>query len=164
MSHQQSAPSSSRTQTVTGPDDHIVLRLRPEASGTQQDKKKKQKKKKPRVRWTEDVIDNEDMGKKKSKICCIFHPQREFGEESDSDSSSSSSGSSDSSSSEDESHDHSHCNHGDRRPKRGKARARDSSPNAYERQPDYRKKEKKEVNEQEEGDPEGKGEGNQVGP
>ena len=40
----------------------------------------------PRVTWNEDVVDNEGMGKKKSKICCIFHPTREFGESSDSDS------------------------------------------------------------------------------
>ena len=26
----------------------------------------------PRVRWTEETIDNEDMNKKKSKCCCIY--------------------------------------------------------------------------------------------
>ncbi|VVT56624.1 uncharacterized protein SAPINGB_P005183 [Magnusiomyces paraingens] len=42
------------------------------------------------VRWTEEVVDNEHMNKKKSKICCIFHKQRQFGESSsESDSSSS---------------------------------------------------------------------------
>lgn len=45
----------------------------------------------PQVRWTEDVIDNEHMNKKKSKVCCIFHKQRVFGESSSESSSSSSS-------------------------------------------------------------------------
>lgn len=29
-----------------------------------------------KVHWTEDTIDNEGMGKKKSKICCIYHKPR----------------------------------------------------------------------------------------
>lgn len=29
-------------------------------------------KKVKKVTWTEDTVDNEHMGKKKSKICCIF--------------------------------------------------------------------------------------------
>ncbi|KAH7884231.1 phosphatase inhibitor-domain-containing protein [Phlebopus sp. FC_14] len=47
-----------------------------------------------RVAWGEDVIDNEGCGKKKSKICCIYHKPRRFDEsssESDSDSDSDSS-------------------------------------------------------------------------
>lgn len=35
------------------------------------------------MRWAEDVVDNEFMNKKKSKKCCIFHRQRQFGEWSD---------------------------------------------------------------------------------
>lgn len=98
----------------------------------------------PRVRWTNDVIDNEHMGKKKSKICCIFHPQREFGESSGEELSSSSD-SSDESGGEGDSGDritngkgkkekkknkHSHCCEGEKH--------RSSSPNAYERQPNYK--------------------------
>jgi len=30
------------------------------------------------VRWTNETIDNENMGKKKSKICCIYHKPRLF--------------------------------------------------------------------------------------
>ncbi|PKI85406.1 Ypi1p [Malassezia vespertilionis] len=48
------------------------------------------------VVWTDDTVDNEGMGKKKSKICCIFRKQRAFGESS---SGSSASGSDDSDSS-----------------------------------------------------------------
>ncbi|KAI5990688.1 phosphatase inhibitor-domain-containing protein [Pisolithus marmoratus] len=50
------------------------------------------------VTWRDDVVDNEGCGKKKSKICCIFHKQRRF------DESSSESGS-DSDSSCDDAHD-----------------------------------------------------------
>ncbi|ORY32821.1 phosphatase inhibitor-domain-containing protein [Naematelia encephala] len=43
-----------------------------------------------RVVWAEDTVDNEGMGKKKSKICCIYHRPKAFDEsstESDSDAS-----------------------------------------------------------------------------
>ena len=40
------------------------------------------------VQWEEEVVDNEGMGRKKSKRCCIYHKPRKFGE-SDSDESSS---------------------------------------------------------------------------
>ena len=34
------------------------------------------------MRWDESVVDNEGMGRKSSKRCCIFHKQRNFGESS----------------------------------------------------------------------------------
>jgi len=61
------------------------------------------------VHWTEDTIDNEGLGRKKSKICCIYTRQRNW------DDSSSSSDSSCSSSDDD-----------------------DDKPNAYEIQPKYK--------------------------
>lgn len=36
----------------------------------------------PQVTWDQNVIDNEGLGRKSSKRCCIFHKQREFGESS----------------------------------------------------------------------------------
>ena len=49
-----------------------------------------------RIQWAEDVVDNEGLGRKKSKVCCIFHKNREVGESSDeSDGSNSSSSGSD---------------------------------------------------------------------
>jgi protein phosphatase 1 regulatory subunit 11 len=36
----------------------------------------------PGVSWDEAVVDNEGMGRKSSKRCCIFHKQRPFGESS----------------------------------------------------------------------------------
>ncbi|KAJ6131011.1 hypothetical protein N7523_001471 [Penicillium sp. IBT 18751x] len=47
-----------------------------------------------RIRWSEDVVDNEGMGKKSSKVCCIYHKARPVGESS-SESESSDSNSSD---------------------------------------------------------------------
>lgn len=70
------------------------------------------------VRWTEDVVDNEHMNKKKSKICCIYRRPKDFGE--------SSSESSDSDSDSDCGHDHHHDDNGP------------GKPNAYERQPKYK--------------------------
>ncbi|KAH9957112.1 phosphatase inhibitor-domain-containing protein [Russula dissimulans] len=49
----------------------------------------------PHVVWDEDVVDNEGLGRKKSKICCIYHRPRRFDESSDEDSSGTESGSSD---------------------------------------------------------------------
>jgi hypothetical protein len=44
---------------------------------------------KPGVKWTEETVDNEGLGRKSSKRCCIFHKNRAFAEsdsdESDSD-------------------------------------------------------------------------------
>ncbi|KAG0199909.1 Type 1 phosphatases regulator ypi1 [Mortierella sp. GBA30] len=59
-----------------GADDHVgVLELTGEPSAAR------------RVQWDDDVVDNEHMGKKKSKICCIFKKQKAFGESSDESSS-----------------------------------------------------------------------------
>jgi len=46
--------------------------------------KKKEKKKK--IQWTEDTIDNEGLGKKKSKCCCQYSKPRKDLDESSSDS------------------------------------------------------------------------------
>ncbi|WWD03118.1 hypothetical protein V865_001165 [Kwoniella europaea PYCC6329] len=54
--------------------------------------------KKQRVVWSDETVDNEGMGKKKSKICCIYHKPKAFDESSDESSSCSSS---------DEGHSHS---------------------------------------------------------
>eukprot|EP01057_Protomagalhaensia_wolfi_P003759 Protomagalhaensia_wolfi_Nauph_80__3758@NODE_37_length_4469_cov_110_624153_g29_i0_p3_GENE_NODE_37_length_4469_cov_110_624153_g29_i0NODE_37_length_4469_cov_110_624153_g29_i0_p3_ORF_typecomplete_len141_score16_29PPI_Ypi1/PF07491_11/3_5e22IMUP/PF15761_5/0_0096GEN1_C/PF18380_1/0_02_NODE_37_length_4469_cov_110_624153_g29_i0285707 len=48
------------------------------------------------VDWVEDVVDNEDMNKRSSKICCQYHKPRPFGESTSEEESSSSSSDSDS--------------------------------------------------------------------
>jgi protein phosphatase 1 regulatory subunit 11 len=130
---QQGLALAASTTTTTQVEEPVVLRLHPDnQTPTAAKKKRLRGKKKPRVRWTEDVVDNENMDKKKSKICCIFHPQREFGEHSDSDLDLS--GSSDSASDSDSADVHEGCSHHHAQP-------RPSSPNAYERQPHYKPKE-----------------------
>ncbi|QRV89543.1 Type 1 phosphatases regulator YPI1 [Ceratobasidium sp. AG-Ba] len=63
----------------------------------------------PRVMWDADVIDNEGCGKKKSKICCIYHKPKRFDESSDesSDDSDASCGSNDSRTRPRHNHNHS---------------------------------------------------------
>ena len=101
------------------------------------------------MHWAENVVDNEGMGKKSSKVCCIYHKPHEPG---DSDSDSDSSSSSDSDSEPDLSRAQKaggkkgrrkgECGDGDRaRDKdKGKAADRRPSPNAYERQPNHKSK------------------------
>jgi protein phosphatase 1 regulatory subunit 11 len=36
----------------------------------------------PHLRWAASTVDNENMGKRSSKKCCIFHKRRVFGESS----------------------------------------------------------------------------------
>ncbi|KAF2846351.1 hypothetical protein T440DRAFT_471995 [Plenodomus tracheiphilus IPT5] len=116
-----------------------------------------------RIQWADDVIDNEGMGKKSSKVCCIYHKPRAADESSDDDSSDSSSSDSDSDSEPDNStarpagrngdhrgrkphsHDHGDCGHGhdhgegsEKPPKRARQR-RKPSPNAYEKMPKNKK-------------------------
>ncbi|KAG9300690.1 hypothetical protein G9A89_023488 [Geosiphon pyriformis] len=91
-----------------------------------------------KVQWDEGVVDNEGMGKKKSKVCCIYHKPRAF-DESSSSSESSSSEDDDNHShnreNEDIGNSHRHHHHGhNKRPSRN----RSDSPNAYERQPQYK--------------------------
>jgi len=40
-----------------------------------------------KVQWSTETVDNENLGKKKSKCCCIYNKPRKFGESSSSDSS-----------------------------------------------------------------------------
>lgn len=114
-----------------------------------------------RVAWTENTVDNEKLGRKSSKICCIYHKPKNF-DESSSDESSSSDDSDDTGDEHDdvarrqlakkrqekkrqaESDDHTHshdanapCNHHQKEQKDKPAShsSRDNSParNAYEK-------------------------------
>lgn len=98
----------------------------------------KKKERKAKVAWDEDVVDNEGCGKKKSKICCIYHKPRRFDESSDE--------SSDSDASD------SDCPHGSSADNAGlrsqstlghdvmNIRGDDAEPNAYEAAPSSGKK------------------------
>ncbi|KAF2127279.1 hypothetical protein P153DRAFT_368591 [Dothidotthia symphoricarpi CBS 119687] len=130
-----------------------VLRLRAEPSEQRH------------IQWAEDVIDNEGMGKKSSKVCCIYHKPRAADESSDDDSSDDSSSDSDADSEPDNSmarpsggrdgqrgrrplehhHDHDDCEHvhnhgeGSANPKKRNRPRRKPSPNAYEKMPKNKK-------------------------
>ncbi|OJJ44833.1 hypothetical protein ASPZODRAFT_134979 [Penicilliopsis zonata CBS 506.65] len=97
------------------------------------------------IRWSEDVVDNEGMGKKSSKVCCIYHKSRPVGESS-SESESSDSDTSDTDNDDGDVHrcEHDpgyshHSNHRDGRRQAGRkqsgGRNRKPSPNAYEKMP-----------------------------
>ncbi|KAF8604721.1 hypothetical protein BDV93DRAFT_555564 [Ceratobasidium sp. AG-I] len=139
---QTSAPGDgSRTITVrdsqpvpennpdSQPDSNGILRLR---GGPRS---------RPRVMWDADVIDNEGCGKKKSKICCIYHKPKAFDESSDesSDESDASCGSNDSRKPR-RNHNHSHNHGGESSASRPNDSASntatfhaDPGPNAYEK-------------------------------
>jgi len=65
----QSSQETVRRKESQAPSEVLTLRLVPQ-----------RRKKKKAVQWAEEVVDNENMGKKSSKKCCIFHKQRKFGD------------------------------------------------------------------------------------
>lgn len=83
---------SSQTTVVTTTERVVTLELRDEplprepapapATDGQDDEGSKEK----HIKWAEDTVDNEFLNRKKSKICCIFHKKRAFGESSSSES------------------------------------------------------------------------------
>lgn len=161
MANQTSSNASSNTRTIEVRPQPVLrlsapsgtLRLRAEPSEQRH------------IQWAEDVVDNEGMGKKSSKVCCIYHKPRDVGESSD-ESSSDSSSDSESDSEPDNStarpvggrrgenprgrrphnhdhgdHDHDHGNgEGPSDPAQQRRRPRRKhSPNAYEKMPKQKK-------------------------
>ncbi|KAK3304506.1 phosphatase inhibitor-domain-containing protein [Chaetomium strumarium] len=137
----ETATPSTAQQTQTQP--QAILRLR----GARAPSSRK-------VKWREDVIDNEGLNKKKSKVCCIYHRPRDVDESSDESSSSDSSDSDSDSDGARKGHDadgtrrghdcdghHHHYSHGRARDSGGhQRRKRQPSPNAYEKMPRYKPK------------------------
>ncbi|KIM40774.1 hypothetical protein M413DRAFT_73108 [Hebeloma cylindrosporum] len=138
-----SPANGSRTLTITndptreeGEDDQDNNTEGVQPVGTLKLRGGPKKKRAQRVAWNDDVVDNEFFGKKKSKICCIYHKPRKFDESS----------SEESSDSEHEGHAHGHAgrNHQPHAGPSQQARSEiahelehceDSEPNTYERQP-----------------------------
>ncbi|VTT75579.1 unnamed protein product [Fusarium fujikuroi] len=137
---QRSAPAPSQTQTETPaqtPETREqapqILRLRGAHASNGRS-----------VQWAEDVVDNEGLGRKSSKVCCIYHKPKAVDESSD-ESSSDSDSDSDSGSDRDGAqpaggkrqscgHEHGHSHGCGRRNGKGKEK-RAPSPNAYEKVP-----------------------------
>lgn len=59
---------------------HLLLRL--EQPSTSENTTERNS---PRVQWTEDTVDNENLGKRKSKCCCIFKKKRDWNDSDSSD-------------------------------------------------------------------------------
>ncbi|KAJ5466853.1 hypothetical protein N7475_004605 [Penicillium sp. IBT 31633x] len=152
MSRTRQPMASNSTQTTTESRDSSItrvpttLRLRAEEAPTSTSEETSSAR---RIRWSEDVVDNEGMGKKSSKVCCIYHKARPVGESSSEESSSSSSDDSDS---EDDrrnaranrahhSHNRGREPHGDDaccskdHSSKPRSKRRKPSPNAYEKMP-----------------------------
>ncbi|PTB67488.1 hypothetical protein BBK36DRAFT_1167884 [Trichoderma citrinoviride] len=157
MSQQQErraqAPAASQTKTTadtpqsetTESQPSVILRLRGGHTANGRS-----------VQWADDVVDNEGLGRKKSKVCCIYHRPKAVDESSDESSSDSSSSSDSDSDSEAESkskrpvggehdcghsHDHGHRHHRGRGSGANGKKKRAPSPNAYEKMPKYKPKE-----------------------
>ncbi|KAK8039113.1 hypothetical protein PG993_007524 [Apiospora rasikravindrae] len=144
--------TTSQTVTIDPITNEPILRLRGGPSTSDRG---------PRVQWAEGTVDNEGLGRKSSKVCCIYHKPREVGESSsEDDSSSSSSSDSDSDSGhrgdadrvgkgsskgkknrghkhdDHDGHDHDGENCDGRHQRHGNRKpTRRPSPNAYEKQP-----------------------------
>ena len=56
----------------------LQLRLSLSSSGSDESEKNSTKPTRKGVRWDSEAVDNEGLGKKNSKKCCIFHKQRKF--------------------------------------------------------------------------------------
>ncbi|CCC68555.1 hypothetical protein NCAS_0B04710 [Naumovozyma castellii] len=128
------------SQTVSVEELPSVLQLR--ANETEIQHERQPTPARSRVRWEQGTVDNENLNRKKTKICCIFHPQEELDENEQhsdhepSSSSSSSSSSSDSDNDKDLGFEERRRRRIERR-HRKLQKKRSSSPNAYEVQPDY---------------------------
>lgn len=119
------APSTTQTQTTQTRTEHAprILRLRGGHNATGRS-----------VQWADDVVDNEGLGRKSSKVCCIYHKPK--GVDESSDESSSSDSDSDSEPERADGKKTVACGHGhSRRRGRENKRERAPSPNAYEKVP-----------------------------
>ena len=125
----------SSTQTISIQNGPAVIRLRASEQASSSNDNN--------VRWQTDVIDNENMNKKKTKICCIYHPQDEDEDEGVQCTSDHEHPGDESSSSSSESDNDKDLDFEERRRRRVERRHRKlttntkSDPNAYEVQPDY---------------------------
>ncbi|KAL8446543.1 hypothetical protein Emed_004997 [Eimeria media] len=86
--------SSTRTETVTPAVIHILPTAGEASESAAANSAVVVSEPLKQVSWEEGTLDNENLGKKSSKVCCIYHKPRAFAESS-SESSSSSSDSSD---------------------------------------------------------------------
>ncbi|EFQ98938.1 hypothetical protein MGYG_01951 [Nannizzia gypsea CBS 118893] len=134
-SAQNASGTASNTQTTSQERGGLpltgTLRLRGEAEEQSNEPPVQER----RIKWAEDVVDNEGQGRKRSKVCCIYHKPRPAGESS-SESESSDSDFDDDSSDDDGRSDKAHSHKGSGCSDHQKRKPR---PNAYERIPKNKK-------------------------
>lgn len=79
------AGTTTSTETVT----QAVLRILPTPDGTGTTQEVASSELQKQVSWVDGTLDNEQLGRKSSKVCCIYHKPRAFAESSSESSSSS---------------------------------------------------------------------------
>lgn len=75
MSYENREVEGSQTICLQESTPVLTLRATSNSRDNNADNNKNKEKDHNNVRWKQDVIDNEHMNKKKTKICCIYHPQ-----------------------------------------------------------------------------------------
>ena len=158
----QTQTTSSTTTTLTSTSTPIILHLRgqhdPPYSTTNSQPQDHRPPRERHIAWSSNVIDNEHLNRKKSKVCCIYHKTRAVGESSSEDDDDASSSDSDSNASDSDMPDgarpiskgkrkggHGHedgdgCAHRHGNHEKRKGKRKETSPNAYEKLPRARKK------------------------
>lgn len=77
MENTRQTPYSSSTMTILENEQDSAPIPKPLVTLTLKPRKDKRS-----VKWQENVVDNEDLEKKTSKKCCIYHKKKAFGESS----------------------------------------------------------------------------------
>ena len=67
---QRPSPNASQTTTATG--NVYILKLKEDKTDESKEEKK------PSLSWSEEVINNERLNRKKSNRCCIYRKQRKL--------------------------------------------------------------------------------------
>ncbi|XP_042857824.1 E3 ubiquitin-protein ligase PPP1R11-like [Penaeus japonicus] len=84
MSHNSALMATSIPSSAQGSSSTVVDPESPHLTGAEEQvssgvvRLKLHKPRKKKVSWTNDTIDNENMGKKKSKCCCVYVKPHEF--------------------------------------------------------------------------------------
>ncbi|KAM5433940.1 Type 1 phosphatases regulator ypi1 [Microsporum canis] len=134
---QNAMGTATNTQTTTHEGGVIPLTGTLRLRGEEEEQSSQPPAQERHIKWAEDVVDNEGQGKKRSKVCCIYHKPRPAGESS-SESESSDSDFDDDSSDDEGRSDKAHPQKGRGCSSHGDPQARHKRkprPNAYERIP-----------------------------
>ncbi|KAM5455540.1 Type 1 phosphatases regulator ypi1 [Microsporum audouinii] len=79
---QNAMGTATNTQTTTHERGVIPLTGTLRLRGEEEEQSSQPPAQERHIKWAEDVVDNEGQGKKRSKVCCIYHKPRPAGESS----------------------------------------------------------------------------------